>query len=200
MVVSNNNNFISIFLERIHFAPSQRHLFHLVTPSPWPLLAGVAAFTLTTGSVMYFHFYNKGFFIFILGLLNVLFIMFVWWRDILRESTFQGHHSLRVQFGLKLGFFLFIVSEIMFFVAWFWAFFHSSLSPAIQIGSVWPPTGICCINPFHVPLLNTIVLLSSGVTVTWSHHSIIKNNYNETLCGLIFTLILGIDFTFLQIW
>ena len=147
---------------------------------------------------MYFHFYNGGFTLFLLGLINIILIMLVWWRDVLRESTFQGHHTLKVQFGLKLGFILFIVSEIMFFISWFWAFFHSSLAPVVQIGSVWPPLGIECINPFHVPLLNTIVLLSSGVSVTWSHHSICEGKYDETVLSLILTILLGLDFTVLQ--
>ena len=189
---------VNIFKERSHYTPRQKHFFHLVTQSPWPLLGGIAAFTLTTGSAMYFHAYNWGFFIMILGLLNVILIMLLWWRDVLREATFQGHHTLRVQWGLKMGFILFVVSEIMFFIAWFWAFFHSSLAPAVQIGSVWPPLGIECLNPFHVPLLNTIVLLSSGVTVTWSHHAISENKYNETVFSLILTILLGLDFTFLQ--
>ena len=190
----------NVLLKKTLFAPRQKHLFHLVTPSPWPLFASIGAFALTTGAAMYFHFYNDGFRLMVLGLINVLLIMFVWWRDIIRESTFQGHHTKVVQFGLKLGFILFIVSEIMFFISWFWAFFHSSLAPAVQIGSVWPPLGIECINPFHVPLLNTIVLLSSGVTVTWSHHSIAENKYKETVISLILTILLGLDFTLLQIF
>jgi cytochrome c oxidase subunit 3 len=179
-------------------APRQKHLYHLVTSSPWPFFISVSLGSFLVGCVMYLNFYIEGYDLMTWSFFNVILVMFVWWRDISREGTLLGHHTSVVRFGLKLGFLLFIVSEIMFFVSWFWAFFHSSLAPAIQIGSVWPPLGIECINPFHVPFLNTLVLLTSGLTVTWSHHAISQNNYNDSNLGLLLTILLGLDFTFLQ--
>lgn len=116
----------------------------------------------------------------------------------MRESTFQGLHTDLVKKGLKLGMILFIVSEICFFVSFFWAFFHSSLAPAIELGALWPPRGIQILNPFSVPLLNTAILLSSGATVTWAHHAIINGNRGQSVKGLLFTVALGIIFTGLQ--
>jgi len=124
--------------------------------------------------------------------------MYQWWRDVSREGTFQGLHTINVTFGLRWGIILFIVSEIFFFVRFFWAFFHRRLSPTIELGSMWPPIGILIFNPFQVPLLNTAILLRSGVTVTWAHHGLIENNHSQTSQGLFFTILLGIYFSFLQ--
>jgi len=125
-------------------------------------------------------------------------VMFVWWQDVIRESTFQGHHSLIVKQGIKYGMLLFILSEVLFFFSFFWAFFHSSLAPAVELGVVWPPQGVSALNPFSVPLLNTAVLLSSGATVTWAHHAIVCGAKKEAQLGLFLTLLLGIVFTSLQ--
>ena len=116
----------------------QKHPFHLVDPSPWPIFASLAAFSTTVGAVLFMHGYQGGNTLFASGFCMVLYSMYVWWRDIIREATFQGHHTRTVQIGLRYGMLLFIVSEIMFFVAFFWAFFHSSLAPTIEIGAVWP--------------------------------------------------------------
>lgn len=121
-----------------------------------------------------------------------------WFKDIIREATYQGFHNKTVIWGLKMGFIMFIISEILFFVSFFWGFFHSSLSPSVEIGICWPPVGIESLDPFSVPLLNTIILLSSGVTVTWSHHSLIKGRKNWTILGLNLTCLLGIVFTLCQ--
>ena len=174
------------------------HGFHLVDPSPWPIAAAFAALMLTFGGVMYMHGYVFGNFLRQAGLEVLLFVMYVWWRDIIREGTFEGQHTLRVQSGLKLGMLLFIVSEIMFFFAFFWAFFHSSFNPSIAIGGVWPPFGITILNPWAIPLLNTIILLSSGATVTWAHHSIVWGSKFQSCISLIFTVVLAIIFTALQ--
>ena len=176
----------------------QRHPFHLVDPSPWPFLGSLGALSLTTGTVMYFHAFVGGKSLLLLGFAIVLYTMYVWWRDVVREATFGGHHTLRVQTGLRYGMILFIASEVMFFFAFFWAFFHSSLAPDIEIGSIWPPKGIEPFNPWEVPLLNTIILLSSGASVTWAHHAIQSGNKTEAVNSLIVTIILAISFTSLQ--
>ena len=174
----------------------RNHTFHIVDQSPWPLIAALGALILTSGLVKWFNVYNID--LIILGILCLIITSFQWWRDITRESTFQGLHTLKVVKGIKWGIILFITSEILFFFSFFWAFFHSSLSPNLEIGLFWPPTGITPFNPFSVPLLNTIILLSSGVTVTWAHHSLIEKNLSQFNYSIILTIILGIYFTALQ--
>jgi cytochrome c oxidase subunit 3 len=177
---------------------TQRHPFHLVDPSPWPLFASLSAFTSTIGGVMYMHGYIGGGNLLSLGLIMICYSMFVWWRDVVREGTYEGHHTSFVQLGLRYGMILFIVSELMFFVAFFWAFFHASLSPTVEIGAVWPPKGIEVLNPWEVPFLNTVILLSSGAAVTWAHHAIVAGARNQAIYSLILTVILAILFTGLQ--
>jgi cytochrome c oxidase subunit 3 len=175
-----------------------KHKFHLVDPSPWPLLASLGAFMLTTGGVLYMHKILGGWELFLNGLLLILFVMYVWWRDVVREATYEEQHSFVVQRGLRLGMVLFIASEIMFFFAFFWAFFHSSLAPAFNIGGVWPPKAIISMNTYTIPLTNTFILLSSGATVTWAHHAIILSAKRQTIIGLMYTLILALLFTYFQ--
>ena len=177
---------------------TQRHAFHLVDPSVLPLLGAISSLCLTLGSVLYFHGYSGGFESTVFGLFCVLLTMFIWWRDIVRESTFEGHHTNIVQLGLRYGMLLFIVSEVMFFFAFFWAFFASALAPVIEIGSIWPPKGIEVFNPIEIPLLNTLILLCSGATVTYAHHAITAGNKIEAVFGLILTVVLAIFFTALQ--
>jgi len=177
---------------------AQRHGFHLVDPSPWPIVAAFAALSFTMSWVQWMHGYsgsgyNTWFSFFIL-----IFTAGVWWRDISREGTYQGHHTSIVQVGLRYGMLLFIASEIMFFFAFFWAFFHSSLAPSIDIGAIWPPKGILVFNPWEIPLLNTMILLLSGVTVTWAHHAIVAGDREGVITGLLFTVTLGAIFTFFQ--
>nr|YP_010865771.1 cytochrome c oxidase subunit III [Sclomina parva]WGT89723.1 cytochrome c oxidase subunit III [Sclomina parva]WGT89736.1 cytochrome c oxidase subunit III [Sclomina parva]WGT89749.1 cytochrome c oxidase subunit III [Sclomina parva]WGT89762.1 cytochrome c oxidase subunit III [Sclomina parva]WGT89788.1 cytochrome c oxidase subunit III [Sclomina parva] len=174
---------------------THNHPYHLVDVSPWPLTGSIGAMTLTSGMVMWFH--KNSMSLYMLGVLILLLTMIQWWRDISREGTYQGKHTLAVTQGLKLGMILFIVSEVLFFVSFFWAFFHSSLSPTVEI-STWPPQGILTFNPMHVPLLNTMVLLCSGLTVTWAHHSIMEKNFTQTKSALIVTVMLGMYFTVLQ--
>ncbi|NBQ84202.1 MAG: cytochrome c oxidase subunit 3, partial [Alphaproteobacteria bacterium] len=147
-----------------------KHQFHLVEPSPWPALGSMAAFVLTVGGVLYMHDNPYGVGTMGVGLMLVLATMFFWWRDIVREAEYQGHHTPIVQIGMRYGMMLFISSEVMFFVAFFWAFFDRALFPA---GGVWPPEGIITFDPFDLPLINTLVLLLSGCTVTWAHHALV---------------------------
>jgi cytochrome c oxidase subunit 3 len=177
---------------------SQRHAFHLVDPSVMPLLTALSALTLTTGSAMYFHGYILGLQTTLFGFLSVLCCMFLWWRDVVREGTLEGHHTNIVQLGLRYGVILFIVSEIMFFFAFFWAFFAASLAPTIEIGNIWPPKGIDVFDAKAIPLLNTLILLCSGATITFSHHSITAGNKNEALWSLCLTVALAVVFTALQ--
>ena len=176
----------------------QAHPFHLVSPSPWPLYTCISLLTLTTTGVLTMHgFSNAQYFLFI-ALLSLVCSMSFWFRDVISEATYLGNHTLAVQKGINLGVALFIVSEALFFLAIFWAFFHSALSPTMELGAQWPPKGIDAVNPFELPLLNTVILLSSGVTVTYAHHSLIQGNRNGGLYGLVFTVTLAIVFTILQ--
>nr|YP_010937299.1 cytochrome c oxidase subunit III [Ixodes kohlsi]WKW95295.1 cytochrome c oxidase subunit 3 [Ixodes kohlsi]WKW95308.1 cytochrome c oxidase subunit 3 [Ixodes kohlsi] len=174
------------------------HPFHIVDKSPWPFTSAVSSIMLTIGMIYTLHF-NFSPMTFLMLLILIL-TMFQWWRDVSREAAYQGYHSSYVIWGLKLGMILFIVSEIFFFISFFWAFFHSSLSPNIEIGSMWPPKNIMPFNPFEIPLLNTTILISSGISISWSHHSIINNNFKEAFNALLITILLGITFTFLQGW
>jgi len=168
----------------------------MVDQRPWPLTGAIGAFTLTSGITKIFHLYSTN--LFFLGILILIITCYQWWRDISREGTLQGIHTGIVEKGLRWGIILFIVSEILFFFSFFWAFFHRRISPTIEIGAQWPPIGIIPFNPFQVPLLNTIILLSSGVTVTWRHHAIMENNHSQAIYSLILTVTLGIYFTLLQ--
>nr|YP_002456335.1 cytochrome c oxidase subunit III [Watersipora subtorquata]ABY55220.1 cytochrome c oxidase subunit III [Watersipora subtorquata] len=170
--------------------------FHLVDMSPWPLFGSLGALCLTSGMVSWFH-HNK-LDLLTLGLLIIVLTMIHWWRDVIREGTFMGMHTKKTVTGLRLGVILFIVSEICFFFAFFWSFFHSSLAPTIEIGATWPPVGVNPLNPWGAPLLNTVLLLSSGVTVTYSHHSLLSSTHKDTQIGLLLTIMLGFTFTMVQ--
>lgn len=174
----------------------QTHAYHIVNPSPWPLTGAFSALLLTSGLVIWFH-YNSTMLL-SLGLLTNILTIYQWWRDIIREGTYQGHHTPIVQKGLRYGMILFIVSEVFFFAGFFWAFYHSSLVPTHDLGGCWPPTGITPLNPLEVPLLNTSVLLASGVSITWAHHSLIEGKRNHINQALLITITLGLYFTILQ--
>ena len=176
-------------------AAEQKHPYHLVEPSPWPVLGALSAFVLAIGGVLFMHGHDYGVATIGVGFAFVLATMFYWWRDIVREAEYQGHHTPIVQISMRYGMMLFIASEVMFFVAFFWAFFDSSLFPAF---GVWPPEGITTFDPFDLPLINTLILLLSGCTVTWAHHALVHNVRKDFLKGLGLTVLLGILFTALQ--
>nr|UBA17434.1 cytochrome c oxidase subunit III [Orestes guangxiensis] len=174
----------------------QNHPYHLVEMSPWPLVGALSTMFMLVGLVMMFQYTSIK--ITIMGTIMTVMIMIQWWRDVIREGTYQGLHTNMVVKGLRWGMILFIISEVFFFISFFWTFFHSSLSPTAQIGSAWPPVGIMSFNPMQVPLLNTVILLTSGVTVTWAHHSLLNNNIKEMNKSLMITIIMGLYFTTLQ--
>lgn len=174
----------------------QTHAYHIVNPSPWPLTGALSALLLTSGLVMWFHFNSV--LLLAIGLITNTLTIYQWWRDIVREGTFQGHHTPVVQKGLRYGMILFIVSEVFFFSGFFWAFYHSSLAPTPELGGYWPPAGIIPLDPLEVPLLNTSVLLASGVSITWAHHSLMEGNRKHIIQALFITICLGLYFTLLQ--
>ena len=176
----------------------QAHPFHLVSPSPWPILTCVSLYALTTSGVLTAHGFTNAVDFSPLALISLICSMSFWFRDIISEGTYMGNHTLAVQRGLNMGVALFIVSEALFFLAIFWTFFHSALSPTVELGAQWPPMGIEAVNPFELPLLNTVLLLSSGFTVTYAHHSLIQGLRSGALQGLVFTVVLAIVFTALQ--
>jgi len=173
-----------------------RFQFHIVDQSPWPILASLAAFSLVIGIVKWFTLSTPQ--LIYLSILALISTSYQWWRDITRERTFQGLHTLTVLKGLRWGILLFIASEILFFFSFFWAFFHNSLAPTYEIGTLWPPSGVISFNVTQVPLLNTLILLSSGISITYSHHALIENNHKTITQSLQLTIILGIYFTTLQ--
>jgi cytochrome c oxidase subunit 3 len=177
---------------------SSKHSFHLVDTSPWPIVSSFSALMITFGAVLYMHGYSGGSFLLKFGFFMLIYMMFCWWRDVIREGTFEGQHTYNVQSGLKFGMLLFIVSEIMFFFAFFWAFFHSSFNPSPVIGGVWPPIFMTVLSPWKIPLLNSILLLSSGATITWAHHSIVWGSKDHAFVALFFTIALAVIFTILQ--
>uniref|UniRef100_UPI0030031824 cytochrome c oxidase subunit III n=1 Tax=Mycetophylax simplex TaxID=341688 RepID=UPI0030031824 len=177
---------------------NKNHPFHLVSASPWPIIISFSIFNNFIFIISWMHNINN--FWLISSMPSTLICMYLWWKDILRESTYQGNHTFFVFKGMKIGMILFIISEIFFFISFFWAYFHSSLAPSIEIGQLWPPKGIQPFNPFDIPLLNTIILVSSGLTITWSHHSLIMKNFLESKKSLIMTITLGILFSLLQLF
>lgn len=177
----------------------QGHPFHLVSPSPWPLYTSLSLFSLTTSGVLSMHGFAGAHYFLMGALIVVISSMSFWWRDVISEGTYLGNHTLAVQKGINLGVALFIISELLFFVAIFWAFFHSALAPTVELGAQWPPMGIMAVNPFELPLFNTVILLSSGASVTYAHHALIKGDWKGAFFGLIITVILALTFTGFQL-
>ena len=192
-----------------------KHDYHLVNPSPWPLVGSIAATTMAFGLVIWmkglFGLEKHTWWPFAIGLAGVLYTMVGWWADVVKEAN-GGDHTPVVSIGLRYGMILFIASEVMFFVAWFWIFFemalfhhHRTLAPdgGISDGvaaawAVWPPKGVEVLAPFHLPLVNTLTLLLSGTTVTWAHHALQTGQRRAARVGLLLTILLGILFTSIQ--
>ena len=177
-------------------AHTKGHDFHLVDPSPWPALGALSALVMAVGLVWFLH--EGPPWILIVGSLMVLYTMFVWWRDVIREATNEGHHTPVVQLHHRYGMVMFIASEVMFFMAWFWAYFNAAIYPTEAMGGTWPPEGVETFDPWHLPLLNTLILLTSSTTVTWAHHAVREGNKSGAVQGLLITVILGAIFTGVQ--
>jgi cytochrome c oxidase subunit 3 len=187
----------------------KHHDYHLVDPSPWPAVGATAAFLMAVGAIGWMHHsFSAAPYLFGAGAIGVLYTMLSWWRDVINEAERGGFHTRVVQISHRYGMILFFASEVMFFVAWFWAYFNVALFPtdihqverADLIGGVWPPKGIETFNPWHLPLLNTLILLTSGTTVTWAHHALINNDRKGLIQGLAVTVFLGLCFTSCQAW
>jgi len=200
------------------------HDYHLVDPSPWPIVGSISAFILAVGGITWMrHSFEAAPYIFGVGLIGIAYTMIGWWMDVAREATFQGHHSRVVQISHRYGMILFIASEVMFFVAWFWAYFNTALFPSdmqhfmrdallgcgnatasCTVPGTWPPAPAAdhsftsTFDPWHLPLLNTLILLTSGTTVTWAHHALLENDRKGLRWGLILTIALGALFTCVQ--
>jgi cytochrome c oxidase subunit 3 len=185
-------------LNTLNKSSFQAFPYHIVDPSPWPILVSFSLLYSALNSVMYMHGFANGGLLLNLSLALTVLGMSLWFRDIIIEGSFRGDHTKEVTKGLTIGIVLFIISEVFAFLSVFWAFFHSSLSPTIELGGSWPPLGIEALNPLAVPLLNTFLLLSSGGYVTYGHHALIQGNRKGAISALIMTLILAIIFTGLQ--
>ena len=198
-------------------AHAKQHDYHLVNPSPWPIVGAVGALSLAIGAIMFFISKKAGapqLWYVLPGLLLVIFTMFAWWRDVIKEAK-EGYETPVVQLHLRYGMILFIASEVMFFVAWFWAYFDAALYPDEAVtyartqvlGGQWPPipsaeTDVAGLgsfkhtfDPWGLPFVNTLILLTSGTTVTWAHHALLHNDRRGLVLGLACTVVLGILFT-----
>jgi len=193
-----NNNKITTFNLKQTRLSFQFFPSHLVDRSIWPLMVSSSLFALVIGTVQYFHGYSTGFLLLKAAALLTLIGAGFWWKDVVVEASFKGNHTKKVRIGIAQGFNLFILSEVMAFLSVFWAYLHSSLSPSIELGNVWPPVGITPLDAFAIPFINTVILLSSGGFITYAHHALIAKNRKAVITGLFVTIVLALIFTFLQ--
>nr|ALO64875.1 cytochrome c oxidase subunit III [Lasioglossum lativentre] len=175
--------------------PSHHHPFHMVTISPWPLTISATIWNILWSVIIWID--TSNFYLLLYNILILLLFLYQWWRDVVRESTMQGCHTLNVVKLLKMGMILFLISELFFFISFFWAYLHCAIAPSIEIGMTWPPKNIIMFNPYDIPLLNSIILISSGFTITWSHNLLVKNK-KKAMIPLMITILLGMYFSFIQ--
>ena len=173
-----------------------KHPYHLVDPSPWPFIGSISGLVMAVGAVLYMH--EQIAWVLILGTLGVMGTMAGWFWEVIKEAEFRGYHNPVVQVGMRYGMALFIASEVMFFVCWFWAYFNAALFPSEQIEGTWPPPGVQTFDTWDLPFLNTLILLMSGITVTWAHHALREGDRRHYLQGLGLTIFLGVCFTGVQ--
>ncbi|CAN5765275.1 cytochrome c oxidase subunit 3 [soil metagenome] len=185
-------------------AGPKNHDYHVLPPSPWPFIGALGAFVMLIGAVLYMH--GMGPWLMLIGFVGVLYTMFARWTDVVGESQ-AGDHTPVVQLGLRYGMILFIISEVMFFAAWFWSFFKHAMYPMGEIAGTqvlpgaWPPEGVETFDPWHLPVINTLILLCSGCAVTWAHHALVhENNRDHLRWGLLLGVVLGVLFTIFQIY
>ncbi|NNU79728.1 cytochrome c oxidase subunit 3 [Halovulum dunhuangense] len=178
-------------------AHEKNHDYHILPPSIWPFVGAVGAFVMLLGGVFWMRDHSNPW-LFLIGLAVVLYTMYAWWSDVVSESL-AGDHTPVVRIGLRMGMIMFIISEVMFFAAWFWSFFKHALYPMAAIDNTWPPPGIETFDPWHLPLINTLILLCSGCAATWAHHAIAHDNDRKGLVwGLSLAIALGAIFTAFQ--
>jgi cytochrome c oxidase subunit III len=184
-------------------AGAKNHDYHIIDPSPWPLIGSMSALAMAIGGIFWLHDAIWGKYLFGAGVIGILFTFVSWWMDVVKEAE-GGDHTPVVQLHHRYGMILFIASEVMFFVAWFWAYFHFGVFPegyeavATATGGEWPPKGVEPLDPFHLPLMNTLILLLSGTTVTWAHHALIEGDRKGLIRGLWCTVLLGALFSAVQ--
>ncbi len=181
-------------------AHEKNHDYHILTPSILPLQAGIGAFVMLFGAVLWMQGITP--FMFFIGLAAVLYVMYAWWSECVKDAH-AGDHTPVVKIGLRYGVVMFIMSEAMFFAAWFWSFFKNAMYPMGEmsplVDGVWPPVGIETFDPWHLPLINTLILLCSGAACTWAHHALAhENNRKDLVNGLIISVALGLLFTGFQ--
>lgn len=172
--------------------------FHIVTISPWPIITSINLLNLILRTILWIYLNNL--ILIIINLIILILVSLLWFRDIIRERTFQGIHSSLIISIIKFRIIIFIISELFFFISFFWTFFHNSISPSIEINFSWPPSIIKFFNPFEIPLLNSIILIISGFTVTLRHYNLLNNKFKSRILNLIFTIILGFYFNIIQIF
>jgi cytochrome c oxidase subunit III len=180
-------------------ASAKTHEYHILPPDPMPIIGAFSALAMAAGAIGWMRDTPWGPWVFAIGTLFVLYTMYQWWSNVVREAN-TGDHTPVVQLHHRYGMILFIASEVMFFVAWFWAYFNASLAPSDveAVGGVWPPQGVEVLDPFVFPLLNTLILLLSGTTVTWAHHALIHGDRKGLKQGLWLTILLGATFSAVQ--
>ena len=181
-------------------AHEKNHDYHILAPSIWPFVGSLSAFFMLFGAVLWMVDITP--FMFFIGLAGVLYTMYAWWSEVVHEGE-TGDHTPVVKIGLRYGVVMFIMSEAMFFAAWFWSFFKNAMYPmgpdSPAMDGIWPPAGIETFDPWHLPLMNTLILLCSGAACTWAHHAIAhENNRKDLINGLALSVALGLLFTGFQ--